>query len=90
MSRVYRVYTEESNRDEIIRLTAKQFETFTLQPTTVYTQGKPERSMVLEFVDTRKKDVAALARDIRRPNGQKSVLVMGLSGKVKKIAQAAK
>lgn len=46
--------------------------------------------MVLKFVDTRKKDVTALARDIRRLNGQKSVLVMGLSGKVKKIAQAAK
>ena len=86
MSRVYRVYTEELNRDEIIRLTAKQFETFTLQPTTGYTQGKPGRSMVLEFVDARKKDVAALAKSIRRLNGQKSVLVMGLSGKVKKIA----
>jgi hypothetical protein len=26
VSRVYRIYTEELNRDEIIRLTAKQFE----------------------------------------------------------------
>jgi hypothetical protein len=42
--------------------------------------------MVLEFVDARKKDVAALAKSIRRLNGQKSVLVMGLGGKVKKIA----
>ena len=86
MSRVYRIYTQESNRDEIIRLTANQFESFTLQPTTGYTKGKPERSMVLELVDARKKDVAALAKSIRRLNGQKSVFIMGLSGKVKKIA----
>lgn len=86
MSRVYRIYTEELNRDEIIRLTAKKFESFTLEPTTAYIKGKPERSMVLEFVDARKKDVAALAKSIRRLNGQKSVLVMGLSGKVKKIS----
>jgi hypothetical protein len=32
-----------------------------------------------------KKNVAALAKRIRRLNGQKSVLVMGLDGKVKKI-----
>jgi hypothetical protein len=90
VSRVYRIYTEEINRDEIIRSTAKQFESFTLQPTTGFFKGKPQGSLVLEFVDARKKDVAALARSIRRLNGQKSVSVMGLSGKVKKIAQAAK
>jgi hypothetical protein len=73
------------NRDEIIRLTAKQFESFTLQPTTAFFEGKPQGSMVLEFVDARKKDVAALANSIRRLNGQKSVSVMGLSGKVKKL-----
>ena len=86
MSRVYRIYTQELNKDEIIRLTAKQFESFTLESTTGYTKGKPERSMVLELVDARKKDVAALAKSIRRLNGQKSVLVIGLSGKVKNIA----
>ena len=85
MSRVYRVYPEELNRDEIIRLTAKRFESFTLEATIGYTKGKPERSMVIEIVDAHKKDVAALAKSIRRLNGQKSVLVMGLDGKVKKI-----
>ena len=86
MSKVYRIYTQELNKDEIIRLTAKQFESFTLETTTNYTKGKPERSMVLEFVDARKKDVAALAKNIRRLNGQKSVFVVGLSGKMKKIS----
>lgn len=86
MSRVYRIYTQELNRDEIIRLTAKKFESFTLEATTGYTKGKPEQSMVIEIVDARKKDVAALAKSIRRLNGQKSVFVMGLSGKMKKIS----
>ena len=86
MSRIFRIYTQELNKDEIIRLTAKQFESFTLEATTSYTKGKPERSMVLEFVDARKKDVAALAKNIRRLNGQKSVFVVGLSGKMKKIS----
>jgi hypothetical protein len=90
VSRVYRIYTEELNKDEIIRLTAKQFESFTLEAMTGYTKGKSERSMVLEFVDARKKDVAALAKSIRRLNGQKSVPVMGLSGKIKKIGSSEK
>jgi hypothetical protein len=30
MNKVYRIYTEDLNRDEIISLTGKQFESFTL------------------------------------------------------------
>lgn len=85
MNKVYRIYTEDLNRDEIIRLAGKQFDSFTLQPTTGYYGGKTEKSIVLEAVEAKKKDVASLAKDIRQLNGQKSVLVMGLTGKVKRI-----
>jgi hypothetical protein len=40
---------------------------------------------VLEIVEAKKKDVMALAKDVRRLNGQKSVLVMSLTGKVKRV-----
>jgi hypothetical protein len=33
-----------------VRVISKQFENFTLQPTTGYYRGKPEKSIVLEFV----------------------------------------
>jgi len=58
------------------RLTGKKFESFTLQPTAGYYGAKMEKSIVLEIVETKKKDVAALAKDIRQLNGQKSVLIM--------------
>jgi hypothetical protein len=85
MNTVFRIYTEDVNRDEIIRLTGKKFDSFTLQPTTGYSQGKPEKSIVLEIVEAKKKDVTAVAKQIRGLNGQKSVLVMRLNGKAKTV-----
>ena len=58
---------------------------FTLQPTTGYYRGKPEKSIVLEIVEVQQSEVTALANAIRRLNGQKSVLIMGLTGKAKKV-----
>jgi hypothetical protein len=51
LNKVYRIYTGDLNREEILRLTAKKFESFTLQPTTGYSQGRGEKSMVLEIVE---------------------------------------
>lgn len=85
MNKIYRIYTEDLNREEILRLTAKKFESFTLQPTTGYSQGRGEKSIVLEIVESRREDVTALAESIRKLNGQKSVLIMRLSGKAEKI-----
>jgi hypothetical protein len=80
-----RIYTEDLNRKPILRLTSKKFESFTLQLTTGYSQGRAENSILLEIVEARKEDVAALAKNIRKLNGQKSVLIMCLSGKAEKI-----
>ena len=85
MNTVYRIYTEDLNRSKIMRMASKTFDSFTLQPTTGYYRGKPEESIVLEIVEAQQSEVTALANAIRRLNGQKSVLIMGLTGKVKKV-----
>ena len=80
---IYRVYTEDKNKREILRLVAKRFQSFTLQPTLGYYRGKPERSIVIEIVGAAQREVNAVARFIGAMNGQKSVLVLTLHGRAK-------
>jgi hypothetical protein len=82
-SSVYRIYTEEKNKRDIVRLAARQFENFTLQPTIGYYQGKPEKSIVIEFVGASERSVTRLALRIQKMNGQKSVLVMKVNARTK-------
>lgn len=80
---IYRVYTEDKNKGEILQLVAKRFQSFTLQPTLGYYRGKSERSIVIEIVGAAKREVNAVARRIGAMNGQKSVLVLTLHGQAK-------
>jgi hypothetical protein len=64
---------------------SKQFENFKLQPTTGYYRGKPEKSIVLEFVGAKESQVKWLAARIREINRQASALVITLTGRTKKI-----
>jgi hypothetical protein len=80
---IHRVYTEDKNKREILRLVAKRFQSFTLQPTLGYYRGKPERSIVIEIVGAAQREVNAVARFIGAMNGQKSVLVLTLHGRAK-------
>jgi hypothetical protein len=82
---IHRVYTEDKRRATIVRVISKQFESFTLQPTTGYYRGKRERSIVLEFVGAKDSEVKWLAARIREINRQASVLVITLNGRTKKI-----
>jgi hypothetical protein len=82
-STIFRIYTEAKNQRDIIRLTGQSFESFTLQPTLGYYQGKPEKSIVVEIVGARDKDVGRLALRIGKMNGQKSVMVMRVQGYAK-------
>jgi len=68
-----------------VRVISKQFENFTLQPTTGDYRGKRERSIVLEFVGAKESEVKWLASRIREINRQASVLVITLNGRTKKI-----
>jgi hypothetical protein len=82
---IHRIYTEDKRRATIVRAIAKQFESFTLQPTTGYYRGKPEKSIVLEIVGAKESQVKWLAARIREINRQASVLVITLNGRAKKI-----
>lgn len=80
---IYRIYTEAKNKREIVLLTGKQFESFTLQPTIGYYRGSPEKSIVIEIVGANEREVRQLAQRIQKMNGQKSVLITRLQGKAK-------
>ena len=62
---VYRICTEEKNRSAILRLAAKEFESFTVQPTLGYYRGKSERSIVIEVLGTNRRTVMSFAERIR-------------------------
>jgi hypothetical protein len=80
---VHRIYTEDKNKRGILRLAAARFESFTVQPTDGYYRGKREQSMVLEIVGARPRQIEELAEQIRRMNGQKSVLILTTRGTAK-------
>jgi hypothetical protein len=82
---IHRIYTEDKRRAVIVRVISKQIESFTLQPTTGYYRGKPEKSIVLEIVGAKESQVKWLAARIREINRQASVLVITLNGRTKKI-----
>ena len=85
MDHVYRIYTEDVDRQAVIPVTSEAFENFTLHETIGYYRGEREDSIVLEIVDAEETDVQSLAEKIRKLTGQKSVLIMCLSGRAKRI-----
>ena len=82
---IHRIYTEDKHRATILRVISKQFESFTMQPTTGYYRSKPEKSIVVEFVGAKESQVKWLAARIREINRQASVLVITLNGRSKKM-----
>jgi hypothetical protein len=85
MDRIYRIYTEDWDRDAVIEAVSVKFESFTIHETTGYFKGQSEKSIVIEIVEAREEEVEAVARAIRAINGQKTVLVMALRGQARKI-----
>ena len=51
MDKVYRIYTEDIDRQAVIHLASQQFENFTLHETVGYYRDQPEDSIALEIVD---------------------------------------
>ena len=77
---IYRIYTEEKNKRSIVDLIARQFESFTLQPTLGYYRGKAEKSTVIEIVGSTAVKIKRVAERIRKMNGQTSVLILKIDG----------
>jgi phage-related minor tail protein len=88
---VYRIYTEDVRRKEIIKATSELFDNFTLHPTTGFFNGQAEKSIVIEIVKATDANIERLAHKIQELNGQKTMLVMSLTGTAAvKHAQTAK
>jgi hypothetical protein len=65
-----------------VDLVAAQFESFTLQPTLGYYRKKPEKSIVIEIAGGSASRIEKLVEQIRKMNGQKSVLILKLNARV--------
>lgn len=72
---MYRIYTEDKNREATLKLVAASFDAFTVLEAQGYWRGTPERSIVIEIETENAKGVHKLARDIREANAQEAVLV---------------
>lgn len=79
MNTLYRIYTEDINRDSIIRLCSDTFESFTVLHGTGVWNGNHENSLVVEVIGhyspTLQLDICLVARGIKELNNQQAILV---------------
>jgi len=76
--KTYRIYTEDKNRECIIALTVKKFDSFTVYNAQGYWKGQAEDSLVIEIIDEDKDiryRVNTLAYEIKILNQQEGVLI---------------
>lgn len=77
---LYRIFTEDKNRNNIHALVAKQFDGFTAYAAQGFWQGQAEPSYVVEILAegtaVSQAKVVAVAAAIRQHNAQESVLVV--------------
>ena len=76
---VYRIYTENRNKADIVAMVSQDFPGFTLYECEGYWQGQPEQSLVFEIITLERvisRDVIDnLAQRIKDHNHQQAVLV---------------
>ena len=79
---VYRIYTENKNKADVVKLVSEQFEGFTVIEAEGYWRGQPEASLIIEIVgatprlaNEQDSIISALAQRIRDHNKQETVLV---------------
>lgn len=72
---MYRIYTKDKNRSKIEHLVSASHDGFTLIPAIGFYQGKQEKSLIIEILETTLADAVKLAESIKRSNRQASVLV---------------
>ena len=71
----YRIHTEDVNRKQIIELAGKRFDGFTVSFGIGHYKGDSEFSLILEIITSDAASIYLLAEEIRKANGQESVLV---------------
>ena len=73
--RLYRIMTEDLNRQAVLSEVSKSFEGFTVREALGYWRGTPEASITIEIITDDKPGVLRVAEAIRVLNHQESVLV---------------
>jgi hypothetical protein len=72
---MYRIYTEDLNREQIEKIVGSSFKSFTMLPAVGYWHGSKENSLVIEVDTDDKLSVVAAASQIKEHNHQEAVLV---------------
>lgn len=78
MKKLFRIYTEDFNREDIERIILNRVDSYTIIPAIGYWQDTKEESLIIEIIDSNEcclPIVKAIARDIKTSNKQQSVLI---------------
>lgn len=76
---LYRIYTEDTNRETIVQIVSRWFDGFTLIETTGYYKGVKENGLIIEVISEDLTDalkIQAIEQSIIRENGQECVLTV--------------
>jgi hypothetical protein len=77
MNTLYRIYTEDVNRNEILEIVSKYFDAFTFIMARGAWKGKHESSLIIEIISNPLQSplIRDVARAIKIANRQQAVLV---------------
>lgn len=73
---MYRILTEDKNRESILRLLDDSFDGYTVTEAIRAWHGTRERSLAIDLIDVEYRDVESVAQGIRELNEQESVLIL--------------
>ena len=76
---MYRILTEDKNRESIFRILDSQVEGYTVTPSIGCWKGQREASLAIDLVGTSKLTVETIAAEIKARNEQESVLILDLT-----------
>jgi hypothetical protein len=77
----HRILTEDVNRQVIIEILSKYFESFNVTETLGYWEGQAEKSLSIELIGASEKDVLRASEEIRVANAQEAIMVFSITGK---------
>ncbi|KKK83012.1 hypothetical protein LCGC14_2797650 [marine sediment metagenome] len=79
---LYRIMTEDLNRDQVIKLASKYFDGYSISKPGArsgFWKGQEEASLLIEVITSAKNKVMQLANEIKKLNNQESVLVEAIA-----------
>jgi hypothetical protein len=82
----HRILMEDRNRDAVISILIKYFDSFILVPQLGYWKGQEEPSISIEIIGAAYADVLKACKEIREANNQEAVLIFSVTGKTSVIA----